>query len=179
MPSASLADEVVETPPRSEPEDAELVRQAQRGSARAFEELVVRHGPGVQRYLAFRLGNDADAKDALQETLAAAWLALPSLRTPDRFRAWLVGIATHKATDCARRRLRVVDAEPASSVDHAHALEIREAVRSLPERYREVLVLRYLLELSEEEAAFVLGIRVGTVKSRSARARRALEELLS
>ena len=174
-----MADEVVVTPSRSDPEDADLVRQAQGGSSDAFEELVVRHGQHVHRYLAFRLGNDADAKDALQETLAAAWLALSTLRTPERFRAWLVGIATHKATDCARRRLHVVDAEPATSVDHAHALEIREALERLPDRFREVLVLRYLLELSEEEVALVLGVRVGTVKSRSARARRALEELLS
>lgn len=179
MASASLADEAVETRSPTDPDDADLVRQAQRGSSDAFEELVVRHGPSVHRYLAFRLGNDADAKDALQETLAAAWVALSTLRTPDRFRAWLVGIATHKATDCVRRRLRVVDAEPASSVDAVRALEIREAVRALPDRYREVLVLRYLLQLTEEEVAFVLGVRVGTVKSRSARARRALEELLS
>ena len=179
MLTAGLADEVVVTPSRGEPEDADLVRQAQGGSSQAFEELVVRHGPAVHRYLAFRLGNDADAKDALQETLAAAWLALSTLRTPERFRAWLVGIATHKATDCARRRLHVVGAELPATADDTEAVEIREALHRLPHRFREVLVLRYLLELSEVEAAFVLGVRVGTVKSRSARARRALAELLS
>jgi RNA polymerase sigma-70 factor, ECF subfamily len=179
MLAAGLADEVVLTLSRSDSDDADLVRRAQHGSPDAFEELVVLHGPEVYRYLAFRLGNDADAKDALQETLAAAWLGLPMLRTPDRFRAWLVGIATHKATDCVRHRLRVVDVEPAAWLDHAHAFEIREALRRLPDSFREVLLLRYLLRLSEEEAALVLGVRVGTVKSRSARARRALQELLS
>jgi RNA polymerase sigma-70 factor, ECF subfamily len=179
MLSAGLADEVVLTLSRSDHDDADLVRRAQHGNTDAFEELVVLHGSEVYRYLAVRLGNDADAKDALQETLAAAWLGLSTLRTPSHFRAWLVGIATHKATDCIRRRLRVVDAEPAVWLDDAHALEIREALRRLPESFREVLLLRYLLQLSEEEAALVLGVRVGTVKSRSARARRALQELLS
>ena len=57
-------------------------------------------------------------------------------------------------------------------------LEIREAVAALPEHFRQVLLLRYLLGLSEEEVAQALGIRVGTVKSRSARARKALMEVL-
>jgi RNA polymerase sigma factor (sigma-70 family) len=57
-------------------------------------------------------------------------------------------------------------------------LEIREALFALPAHFREVLLLRYFVQLSEEEVAEALGVRVGTVKSRSARARKALLELL-
>ena len=61
--------------------------------------------------------------------------------------------------------------------DHS-LLDLREALLALPPHYRDALLLRYLAELSEEEAAAALGIRVGTLKSRTARARAALSELL-
>jgi RNA polymerase sigma factor (sigma-70 family) len=162
-----------------EVEDAELVRRAQLGSVAAFETLVVRHGPRLQRYLRIDLLHESDAHDAFQEALTAAWRGLPGLRRADRFWPWLAGIATHKAADVRRRRALTVDAESAAeSHDDDLLLETREALSALPPRYREVLLLRYLIGLSEEEAAGALGVRVGTIKSRSSRARRALLEEL-
>jgi len=162
-----------------EAEDAELVRRAQLGSVAAFEALVVRHGPRLQRYLKVELRHESDAHDALQESLTAAWRGLPSLRRADRFWPWLAGIASHKAADVHRRRTRSADAEPAVSHENGDLLlETREALAALPPQYREVLLLRYLLGLSEGEAAAALGVRVGTIKSRSSRARRALLEEL-
>lgn len=167
--------------PRSQPEpaDAELVRRAQLGSVAAFEQLVLSFGPGVHRFLALRLRNDADVRDTLQETLAAAWQGLPNLEHPRKFRSWLLGIAAHKAADVARRRAPVADEElDLHSREDDSAFEVREAILALPEQFRDVLLLRYLLELSEAEAAAVLGVRLGTVKSRTARARAALLEVL-
>jgi len=162
-------------------DEAELVRRAQLGSAAAFEQLVLTRGPQLYRYLVARLRNDAEALDALQETLTAAWQGLPDLRQTTRFWPWLVGIAAHKAADAARLRARteVLDVEAAGGAPSQDVLEIREAVAALPDHFRQVLLLRYLLGLSEEEVAEALGIRVGTVKSRSARARRALMEVWS
>ena len=161
-------------------DEAELVRRAQLGSAAAFEQLVLTRGPQLYRYLAARLRNDAEALDALQETLTAAWQGLPGLRQTERFWPWLVGIAAHKAADAARQRLRTEDLDvEAGGAPSQDVLEIREAVAALPDQFRQVLLLRYLLGLSEEEVAEALGIRVGTVKSRSARARRALMEVWS
>jgi RNA polymerase sigma factor (sigma-70 family) len=173
------ADERVATDPRLEPDDAELVRRAQLGSAAAFEELVLSFGPRVHRYLALRLRDDGAALDALQETLTAAWQGLPSLRQPGKFWPWLLGIAAHKAADSARNRLPAneEDFEP-PALEEEGLLEIREALFALPAHFREVLLLRYFVRLSEEEVAETLGVRVGTVKSRSARARKALLELL-
>jgi RNA polymerase sigma-70 factor (ECF subfamily) len=163
----------------SETADAELVRRAQLGSVAAFEALVVRHGQRLHRYLRVELRHESDAHDALQEALTAAWRGLPSLRRADRFWPWLAGIASHKAADIHRRRARTADAASAGeSHDDALLLETREALSALPAHYREVLLLRYLLGLSEEEAAAALGVRVGTIKSRSSRARRALLEEL-
>src|SRR5262249_1554339 len=91
---------------RLEPAHAEqeLLRRAQLGSAAAFERLVLARGPALERFLLARLRNESDARDALQETLVAAWQALPRLRERKRFWPWLVGIAAHKVADLARRR---------------------------------------------------------------------------
>jgi RNA polymerase sigma factor (sigma-70 family) len=163
----------------SEAEEAELVRRAQLGSSAAFEQLVRARGPQLYRYLAVRLGNDSDARDALQETLAAAWQGLPNLRKRSRFWPWLVGIAAHKAADVARARVPTTTATPESRADEADELvTLRAAVAALPGHFREVVLLRYVLDLSEAEVAHALGLRIGTVKSRSARARKALMEML-
>jgi RNA polymerase sigma-70 factor (ECF subfamily) len=163
--------------PLAETPDAELVRRAQLGSAAAFEALVVRHGGRLHRYLRVELQHEGDAHDALQESLTAAWRGLPSLRRADRFWPWLAGIASNKAADIHRRRTRTVDAESAGEThDDDLLLETREALSALPEHFRQVLLLRYLLGLSEDEAATALGVRVGTIKSRTSRARRALLE---
>jgi RNA polymerase sigma-70 factor, ECF subfamily len=175
-------------PARLEPlhDEQELVRRAQLGSAAAFEQLVLARGPALERFLLARLRNESDARDALQETLVAAWQALPRLRQRDRFWPWLVGIAAHKAADVARRRTPLAEGGLELVVDtagdpdeRARVRELWAVVQSLPPVHRDVLLLRYLLQLSEEEVAAALGIRVGTVKSRTARARGALMELIA
>jgi RNA polymerase sigma-70 factor (ECF subfamily) len=165
--------------PPATTDEVVLVRRAQLGSSHAFEELVVRRAADLFRYLAVRLRDEADARDALQETLAAAWQGLPRLRDPERFWPWLVGIALRKAADMTRTR------EPAGlplgrthdQGDHL-ALEFREALAALSPHLRDVVVLRYALGFSEDEVAEIVGVRVGTVKSRAARARTALKEAL-
>jgi RNA polymerase sigma factor (sigma-70 family) len=173
------ADDRVRSRPAPDVDDEVVVRRAQLGSAAAFEQLVLVHGPPVYRYLAVRLRDEGAARDALQETLTAAWQGLPKLRQPGNFRPWLVGIAAHKAADAARVATPASEQEvdlPARNDDSV--LEVWDALATLPPRFREVLLLRHVLGLSEEETAEALGVRLGTVKSRSARARRALLELL-
>lgn len=157
------------------------VRSAQAGDAEAFADLADEFGPGALRFLALRLHNDADARDALQETLVAAWRSLPRLRKPQRFGAWFLGIAVHKANDLARTRRREDTLRVPADIgrDQFAMFELREAIDSLPENLRDVILLRYLLSLPERETARVLGIRVGTVKSRASRARTMLARLLS
>jgi RNA polymerase sigma-70 factor (ECF subfamily) len=162
----------------SETPDAELVRRAQLGSVAAFETLVVRHGARLHRYLRVELRNESDAHDAMQDALTAAWRGLPGLRRADRFWPWLAGIASNKAADVHRRTRPDAGDVEASREDDGLLLETREALAALPAQFRQVLLLRYLLGLSEEEAAVALGVRVGTVKSRCSRARRALLEEL-
>jgi len=158
----------------------EVVRRAQMGSATAFEALTLAYGDRLHRFLVLRLGGTRDARDVLQETLVAAWQGLPNLLDPEKFWPWLAGIAANKAADSHRRQLRSVELHDEHEAPEAtgETLEIREALEALPPAMREVLLLRFHLRLSEEETAAALGVRVGTVKSRANRARRALEEAL-
>jgi RNA polymerase sigma-70 factor (ECF subfamily) len=143
----------------------------------AFQALVAPFVQRLYRFLVVRLGDEREARDALQETLVAAWQGLPRLRDVDDPWPWLAGIAAHKAADVGRRRRVVLpltdDAERAVEADDRSA-DVRAAFGRLPDKAREILLLRYFLRLSEEETAAALGLRLGTVKSRAARARQLL-----
>jgi RNA polymerase sigma-70 factor (ECF subfamily) len=157
-----------------------LVVAAQGGSAAAFEELVRELAPLLYRFLVVRLRNEADARDTLQETLIVAWQRLPELRDPQSCRAWLLTIAVRKATELARKRSRdpVAEARSSQAQDMLAALELDAALAALPSEMRDVILLRYLVGLSEVETAEALQVRAGTVKSRASRARRRLAVML-
>ena len=166
-------------------EDAELVELAKGGDVRAYGELVDRY-----REISFRTAyliarNGADAEDATQDAFVKAYYALDRFRSAEPFRPWILRIVSNEARNRRRsagRRerlaLRVVErrgpGDAAPSPDAAAiAQETRRtlvaALEMLPERDREVIACRYLLELSEAETATTLGIRPGTVKSRLSR----------
>lgn len=159
-----------------------LVLSAQAGSAVAFEELAAAHGPRLSRYLIVRLGSRTEAEDVLQETLSAAWLGLPRLRDTTRFWPWLVGIASRKIAD-SRRGARetllseVPEASLLVSADTGLA-DVADALNRLSDKFRNVLLLRYVLGLNEAETAALLRVPVGTVKTRAFRARRSLRAAL-
>jgi len=167
------------------------VLRAQRGDGRAFEELVRPH-----REIAFRVAflvtrNAADAEDAAQEALVKAWRALGRFRPGAPLRPWLLRIAANEARNRqrgARRAERLVlraaaaspgEAAPSpeeTAVVAAERERLLAALEALPEPSRRVLACRYLLGLSEDETAAVLGVLRGTVKSRTARALDRLRE---
>jgi RNA polymerase sigma factor (sigma-70 family) len=178
----------VEGRPRDE---RELSRRAQRGDSRAFEQLVEPH-----REIAFRVAylitrNPADAEDATQEALVKTWRTFGRFRAGAPLRPWLLRITANEARNrrrsggrAERLTLRVAAAssgEAAPSPEEAAVTgeerqRLLDALDRLPEPFRLVLECRYLLELSEEETAAALGVRRGTVKSRTARALDRLRE---
>ena len=131
-------------------------------------------------------GSSVDAEDATQSAFVKAWSALPRFRAGRPFRPWLLQIVANEARNARRAagrwtalRVRASAAEPprdAAPSPEGVALgrerleELLTAVGTLGDRDREILTCRYFLELSEEETATVLGVRRGTVKSRTARA---------
>jgi RNA polymerase sigma-70 factor (ECF subfamily) len=185
--------------------DGSLVAAARDGDARAFEEIVRRHGGlvlGLGRRL---LGSRADAEDLMQDVFIRVHRALPSFRGDSSLKTWIARVAVNAARnrrrDEGRRGLRLArsldaplapgsDATLADRIDDpspgperlalsAQSRErIEEALRDLPIEYREALVLRDVEGLSYEEIAAALEISLGTVKSRIARGRGRLQEAL-
>jgi RNA polymerase sigma factor (sigma-70 family) len=131
------------------------------------------------------LGDEADARDAMQETLVTAWRQLPRLRESDRFDSWLQRVVVNAARQVirsnSRRRVREVPAStiealghPAMSTGRNDAAVLDLALRTLPVDQRSILVLHHLEGHSLSELAGILAIPVGTAKSRLFAARRAL-----
>ncbi|MBI3267467.1 MAG: RNA polymerase sigma factor [Planctomycetes bacterium] len=158
--------------PRS---DDELVAAANRGDVGAFEALYLRYRDWVVR-LAFRFtGNHEDALDVLQETFSYLLRKFPGFRLTARFTTFLYpAVKNLSLTQRRKRGLLVSDetlpAEPAAPADAdgpgGRRSDLAEALASLPPGQREVLLLRFVDELSLEEIAVAVGIPVGTVKSR-------------
>lgn len=129
------------------------------------------------------------ADDAAQDALVRAWRDLPSLRDPDRFQAWLYRVLVRTCHDQLRRSasrsairrvgpgVDVTTADPADNVAERAAIDA--GLSRLTPDQRTVLVLRYYLDLSLEEIAGVLGVPVGTVKSRTHRALEAMHAALA
>lgn len=111
------------------------------------------------------LGDQAAAEDVAAEALARAWLRWATINELEHRDAWVMRVATNLAIDVLRRRPRwSVRADP---TDHADTIALRsslvEALRALPRRQREVVVLRHLSDLPERRVAAELGISTGAV----------------
>jgi RNA polymerase sigma-70 factor (ECF subfamily) len=171
--------------------DSELVRSAIGGDDQAFHALVDRHAPALFRSALALSRNRADAEDLLQETLVAAHRGLKGFRGSSSIRTWLSTILTRKAFKAIRRNkrrrstlsldagddVRDATASDPAMLRKAHVpgvesrLDVMQVLATLPEPYREVLVLRELQGLSYQEIADVLNLPRGTIESRIFRAR--------
>jgi RNA polymerase sigma factor (sigma-70 family) len=174
------------------PEDSELVERARRGDEGAYEEIVRAHQGIAFRTAYVIAGNASDAEDAAQEAFVKAYRALGRFRQGSPFRPWLLRIVANEARNRRRsagRRaaLSLRAAADESSGDAAPSPEgvlladeergrLLAAVNELREEERLVIACRFFLELSEEETAAALDVRLGTVKSRTSRALEHLRE---
>jgi RNA polymerase sigma-70 factor (ECF subfamily) len=158
----------------------------------SFETAVLPHLDAAFNYARWLTRNDADAEDLVQDASVRALRFLSTLRNEDA-RAWLLTIvrntwygrlARARATttvDFDRTADERFDAgvDPEARVlQHETHARVHQAIESLPADFREVIVLRELEELSYKEIAGVVGIPIGTVMSRLARARERLLHLL-
>lgn len=184
--------------------DGELVRRAREGDQGAFDVLFRRHYARLV-HLALRLhGNQDDAEDIVQTAFVRAYAHLKRIRDGQALLAWLyravVNLVRDRAKSAVQRQTVALEAmsqrpdgdaseEPAAlgdaSLDPARVVEksevqraLAEAIQRLPLEFREPLVLHHLEHLGVEEIAQVLGVPVGTVKSRIARGRMRLRREL-
>jgi RNA polymerase sigma-70 factor, ECF subfamily len=171
--------------------DKALVRFAQDGDTRAFDELVHRYSNKVYR-LAFKiLHHEEDAAEALQDAFLSAYRGLPNFKSQSTFSTWLYRIATNaslmryrkrRANHISLEQSQMEDGEPielpdwsAQPLDELLTVETREVMAEgmnrLPDDLRTVFVLRDLQELSNADVAEILNLSVAAVKSRLHRAR--------
>ena len=151
-----------------------------------IERLYSEIGPGIWHYLRRRVVDALAAEELLQETFLAAVERPAALAAANSRRAWLFGIARNlvreHARTVARRHTVGLAQEPAASAtpdDDPRLETMRRAIKSLPDRQREVLALRLREDLSYAEIAEALEVPVGTVRSRIHHAVAALRNLLA
>jgi RNA polymerase sigma-70 factor, ECF subfamily len=180
--------------------DAELVARLQRGDDAAFEAVVRTHGGRLLSVARRLLGNDADAQDAVQDAFVRAFKAIHTFEGRAQLSTWLHRIVVNTALMKLRQRRR----HPEESMDEllpdfrsdGHqavasrewsdallerketAALVRDAITRLPDRYREVLVLRDIEDRDTAETADLLGTTPNVIKVRLHRARQALRTLL-
>ena len=174
-------------------DDAEAVARARGGDLDAYAVLVARYTLRAHR-AAFLLGAGEEADDVVQEAFVKAFRHLSRFRVGEPFGPWLLRIVSNETRNLTRSRrrraalaLRLCTAESDGvaadgPVDEVLAADRRArlvaAVKTLPDRERQVLVCRYFLDLSEAETAQVLEWPIGSVKSRTSRALNRLRGLL-
>lgn len=163
-------------------EDAELVAQARRGDEAAFSDLYRRYARVVHGLLLARIPA-ADVDDLVQEVFFTVWRRLESLRDPAAFGGWVSMIARNRATDFQRQATDVVALPDTlrahdATAEHAEALAVLDVVRTLPDAYRETLVLRLVEGMSGPEIAERTGLTPASVRVNLHRGMKLLREKL-
>jgi RNA polymerase sigma-70 factor, ECF subfamily len=184
-------------PIRDDPrDDSELVAAAVDGDRGALDLLLRRHADRLHAVCRRITGNDADAVDALQEALLAIVRGLPRFDRRSAFSTWAYRVATNACLDELRRRRRRPEPVADEDLDGASGslpgagsslsldavgdrVDIDAALGTLAPEFRAAVVLRDLVGLDYAEIAEVLGVAAGTVKSRIARGRAALADVLA
>jgi RNA polymerase sigma-70 factor, ECF subfamily len=169
------------------PSDADLLRAHVAGDADAFAELARRHRDRLWSVALRTMGDREEAADALQDALLSAYRRADTFRGDSAVTTWLHRIVVNACLDRFRRRTArptapLGELDPPQGGDESAAAELRidvnRALRQIPEGQRLALVLVDMEGLPVAEAALILGVPEGTVKSRCARGRAALAPLL-
>jgi len=180
------------------PTDEELISRFQKGDIYAFEEIVHRYKDPLVNFIYNYVGNRTEAEDIVQETFLRVFKNKHLYRSIAKFSTWIYTIASNLAKTELRRRKRrrflslshmgyddkdyelpdeyfsperIVD-------DKMQGKAIRKEIEALPEKFKEVVILRDIQEFSYEEISNILKIPVGTVKSRVNRGRLRLQKRL-
>lgn len=181
--------------------EEQLIRRAQQGDNSAFEQLLLAHQKKVYNLCLRMAANPDDALDLSQEAFIKAWRTLGQYQFEASFSTWLFRLTSNVCIDFLRRKKRrqetsltenyddrdegaelsLPDCAPLpeqQAITNETKIELARAMGQLAPDHREILQLRVVEDLPYEQIADILGVRVGTVKSRLARARLSLRKIL-
>lgn len=155
--------------------DQHIIRQCLDGRPDEFRHLIRRYQSGVMAFLMGKLKDKNLVEEAAQETFVRAYFNLSTLRMPDKFHSWLLGIADRVAKEQLRDRKKIVDL---AAVKEPHCKEMQvaedhrleEAIAMLDEPYRQIVLLRFYSGESCRQISEKLGVPVGTVTKQLSRA---------
>jgi RNA polymerase sigma-70 factor (ECF subfamily) len=170
-------------PPEDPRSDGELIDALNGGDVAAFDALYYRYRDRVARLALRFTGNDADAMDVVQETFAYFYRKFPGFRLTSSVTTFLYPAIRNLSLDLRRKRRRLASTEealidlpaPAAGATHERA-ELATVIASLPPQQREVVLLRFVDDLTIDEIAAALDVPAGTIKSRLHHAIRALQQ---
>ncbi|KAA0542934.1 RNA polymerase sigma factor SigW [Bacillus sp. BGMRC 2118] len=176
------------------------IRQVKNGDQNAFSEIVELYKDKVYILCYRMLGNSHEAEDIAQEAFIRAYINIDSYNIDKKFSTWLYRIATNLSIDRIRKKKPdfYLDAEVKGTEgltmysqvasdtplpeEEVESLELQQSVQEeilkLPEKYRAVIVLKYIEELSLKEISDILGLPISTIKTRIHRGREALRKQL-
>lgn len=158
-----------------------LLKRAKEKDSEAFEILMRNELSSMYRVAASILQNDEDVADAVQETLLICWEKIGTLKNDSFFKTWLTRILINQCNDILRKRKPTVsidEIQEISVLDSYDNREWKEITKLLDEKYRTVIELFYVEELSTREIAKALNLSEANVRIRLSRGRKQLKELL-
>ncbi|MDD6800149.1 MAG: RNA polymerase sigma factor [Firmicutes bacterium] len=140
-----------------------------------FEKLLQENFAQLQRYVKFKIGNKHDAEDIIQGVCLTATVKFNSLKNLSAFKAWLIGIASHKCNDYYRRKASDMNISLESLYESEIKMGrygisehniVRDTLDSLGDKEQQILYLYFFKEMSQEDISKRLDVPLGTVKSR-------------
>lgn len=161
-------------------ETKKLIEKAVQKDPDAFCSLLQMHAQDMYRVALAILMNDEDVADALQDVALTCWDKITTLRNPEYFKTWLIRIVINKSREMLRRSRRyayIEDVPETATYDECN-IELKEALRSLDEKYRVPVILFYYEGYDTGEISKILKLPGSTVRTRLQRAREKLKEFL-
>ena len=164
-----------------------LVRLAKHGDADAFGELYAGIALDLYRFALYQTGDPVRAQDAVSDAVLLAFEHMVQLKNADAFRAWMFSILKNCCRDQQKEKaaamqnlsLEVLNAEPAAATDVADGMDLRAALQTLGDVDREIVLLSYVGGYNSSEIGEMMHFKAGAVRTRLARAREKLKNLLS
>lgn len=163
---------------------SKLAKKAIRGNVDAYGQLIEQNKNYLYRTAMLYMKNEDDALDVVSECVLKGFRNIKKLKDPKLFKTWITRILINVVNDAYEQRTNVVDIsqyefeEPSSGVSREECLDLYDAIDSLSEKYKTVIILKYFSELKLSEIAYIMDIPEGSVSAYLTRAKQDLRGYL-